>query len=190
VGSTMTVLGEKGEKPPGFALYSAPIPRWLVHLLGPAFLHQDQVFLHFQQSILQKETLKTGKSWKQSYWIPTAVDKGTVMLRNWLDRNGGISWNPAVSQDLSSALPDKRSLFDTYHFHTEKCATCQKALKRVSRIHGALKYSAIILASAGVSGGPCWPLLVAAAVLGLGTGAASKLKGMFHEVPFHHQDNN
>merc|ERR1719433_1882640 len=94
VGSTLLVTGDKGEKPPGFAIYSAPLPRFLVHLLAPAFLHQDQVFLHHQQVILEKQKLKTGKGWRENYWIPTEADKGTVTLRRWLDKNGGIDWSP------------------------------------------------------------------------------------------------
>lgn len=189
VGSTLLVKGRNGEKAPGFAIYTAPIPRFLTHLLAPAFLHQDQVFLHFQQSILQKEQMKNkGKSWKQSYWIPTQADKGTVSLRQWLDRNGGVGWSPAVTNDLA-ALPDKELLFDTYKTHTAQCTTCQKALGRVTKLQAGLKYSAIILASAGLAT-TAWPMLAGGAVLGLGAGAAGKLKKMFHEVPFHHQDNN
>mmetsp|Transcript_29425 Transcript_29425/g.77608 ORF Transcript_29425/g.77608 Transcript_29425/m.77608 type:complete len:556 (+) Transcript_29425:84-1751(+) len=188
VGSTMLVSGQNGEKAPGFAIYSSPLPRWLVHLLAPAFLHQDQVFLHFQQSILQKEMLKTGQSWKQSYWIPTEADKGTVTLRQWLDRNDGIAWSPAASTDLS-ALPDKQLLFDTFKTHTAQCTTCQKALKRVTKVQAALKYSAIVLASAGLSS-TSWPMLLGGTLLGVGAGVTNKLKGMFHEMPFHHQDNN
>ncbi|CAE7939270.1 PAO, partial [Symbiodinium sp. KB8] len=58
VGTTQIVTGENGEKPDGFAIYSAPLPRWVSHLLGPLFLHQDQVFLHYQQIILEKERRK------------------------------------------------------------------------------------------------------------------------------------
>lgn len=188
VGSTMLVNSESGEKPLGFAVYSAPLPRFLVHLLAPAFLHQDQVFLHYQQSILQKETIKTGHTWKGSYWIPTEADKGTVTLRRWLDKNGGIEWNPAVPNDLS-ALPDKNLLFDTYRTHTSQCTTCQKALARVKLVQRMLKYSAVTLAAAGVSA-TSWPMLAGGAILGAGYGAVSKLERMFYEVPFHHQDNN
>lgn len=188
VGSTLLVTGAKGEKPPGFAIYSAPLPRWMLHLLAPAFLHQDQVFLHFQQSILQKETLKNGNDWMKSYWIPTEADKGTVMLRKWLDRNGGVGWSKAANTDLSS-LPDKQLLFDTYRTHTCQCAVCSKALKNTTRTQKFLKYSAIMLGSAGAATANV-PLLAGGAVLGMGAVAAQKVQSMFHEVPFHHQDNN
>lgn len=188
VGSTLVVKGENGEKPKGFALYSAPLPRWVVHLLAPAFLHQDQVFLHHQQSILEKQKLKTGNTWKRSYWIPTEADKGTVTLRKWLDRNGGISWSPSISKTIS-ALPDDKLLFDTYKMHTEQCVVCRAALKRTSLAEHVLKYSALTSAAAGVAT-MSWPLLGSGAVLGLGASACSKLKRMFYEVPYNHQDNN
>lgn len=188
VGSTMLISGEKGEKPPGFALFSSPLPRWLVHVLAPTFLHQDQVFLHYQQSILQKESLKHGTTWKQSYWIPTEADKGTITLRKWLDKNGGIAWSPGVSQDLA-AMPDSKLLFDTYKTHTEKCKTCKEALQRTTTANTIFKYSAVIFASAALSTSSL-PMLVGAGLLGLATGVTSKLKDMFYEVPFRHQDNN
>lgn len=187
VGSTMMILGEKGEKPPGFAIYSAPLPRFLVHLLAPVFLHQDQVFLHFQQTILQKQGLK-GKGWQKSYWIPTEADKGTVALRRWLDKNGGVAWSQGACSDLT-AMPSKELLFDTFKTHTCQCRTCSRALKVTETAHSALKVSSLLLASAGISG-LSWPLLLGGGLLGAGAAATGKLKRMFHEVPFHHQDNN
>jgi phenylpropionate dioxygenase-like ring-hydroxylating dioxygenase large terminal subunit len=187
VGSTMMVKGVNGEKPAGFALFSAPLPRWIVHLLGPSFLHQDSVFLHFQQSILHKAA-KRGKTWAKSYWMPTAADKGTVALRRWLDRNGGVAWGSDVSTDVD-ALPQKELLFDTYKTHTSQCVTCTKALKRTGWVETALKYSALVAGSAGVTTANL-PLLSAGALAGAGSIAAGKVKKMFYEVPFHHQDND
>lgn len=187
VGTTMSVKGPKGEKPPGFANFSAPLPRWVQHLMGPFFLHQDSVFLHFQQSILRKEMAKTGKTWVKSYWIPTSADKGSVALRRWLDKNGGIAWSPAVSAEVA-ALPHKDLLFDTYKTHTAQCVTCSRMLKRTGWVHEALKYSALVGASAGVSSANL-PLLTASAFAGAGAAAAAKVKKLFHEVPFQHQDN-
>lgn len=188
VGTTMLTKNEKGETGSGFGIYSAPLPRWLMHILAPVFLHQDQVFLHHQQAILQKQELKTGQNWMKSYWIPTEADKGTVELRRWLDRNGGVGWSKAVSTALA-AMPDKSLLFDTYKTHTCQCTTCAKALRRTERAQGVLKYSAIAMASAALSTAS-WPLLAGGAVLGAGAVAAGKLRKMFYEVPFHHQDNN
>lgn len=188
VGTTMLIEGENGEKPPGFGIYSLPIPRFLMHILAPMFLHQDQVFLHYQQSILQKETLKTGSTWKKSYWIPTQADKATVELRKWLDRNGGVAWSKAASTDLA-ALPHKDLLFDTYKTHTCQCTTCMRVLKRTERAEGLLKYSALVLASAAVST-TSWPLLAGGAALGAAAVATGKVRKLFYEVPFNHQDNN
>ncbi|CAJ1370445.1 unnamed protein product [Effrenium voratum] len=185
IGSTMLIKGEKGETPKGFGMYNAPLPRWLMHVLGPVFLNQDAVFLHHQQNILEKEKRKHGKSWKESYWIPTEADKGTVTLRRWLDKNGGVGWSKAANTDIETT--DKEQLFDTYKSHTCQCAACQRALKWTDRVNKTFKYSALACASAGLSAGS-WPLLAGGAALGAGAHASAKLRRMFYEVPFHHQD--
>ncbi|CAJ1426778.1 unnamed protein product [Effrenium voratum] len=187
IGSTMLIKGEKGETPKGFGMYNAPLPRWLMHVLGPVFLNQDAVFLHHQQNILEKEKRKHGKSWKESYWIPTEADKGTVTLRRWLDKNGGVGWSKAANTDIETT--DKEQLFDTYKSHTCQCAACQRALKWTDRVNKTFKYSALACASAGLSAGS-WPLLAGGAALGAGAHASAKLRRMFYEVPFHHQDND
>jgi len=189
VGSTFMIDGENGEKPAGFKMYSAPLPRWLVHLLGPMFLHQDQVFLHHQQVILEKEHRKHGNDWQQSYWMPTEADKGTIHLRRWLDKNGGVGWSPAVDVDLA-AMPDKQLLFDTYKTHTSQCSSCQGALRWTNRLNKVFKYSAVACASAGIAGSVSWPLLASSSVLTAAAWASSKVRKMFYEVPFHHQDND
>lgn len=187
VGSVLMMKGLKGESAPGFAMYSAALPRWLVHVMGPAFLHQDQVFLHHQQVILQKQELKTGLDWKKTYWIPTEADKGVVTLRRWLDRNGGVDYSPAAATSLA-AMPEASVLFETYKSHTEKCAACRRALARTSMAEEALKYSAITAGAAGVAAGS-WPLLLGGLAMGAGAKACGKLRKLFYESPFNHQDN-
>jgi phenylpropionate dioxygenase-like ring-hydroxylating dioxygenase large terminal subunit len=188
VGSTFMVEGRNGEKPKAFSVYTLPLPRWFVHLMAPAFLHQDQVFLHFQQSILQKEMAKSpGKSWMDSYWIPTEADKMTVTMRRWLDKNDGVGWCPSAKDDLS-ALPDVSLLFDTYKTHTSQCTTCMKALRNTVIVQKVLKYSAVTMVAAGVATSS-WGMIAGSGVLGFGYQAASKLKKMFYEVPYNHQDN-
>jgi phenylpropionate dioxygenase-like ring-hydroxylating dioxygenase large terminal subunit len=190
VGSTLLINGKNGEKPPGFAIYSAPLPRWMVHLLAPAFLHQDQVFLHHQQAILERQKKKEGVDWDKSYWIPTQADKGTVTLRRWLDKNGGMpAWVASVSpEDVEKTMTDG-VLFDTYKTHTEQCVVCQAALKRTKLLRRGLEYGAVVAGAAGVASTSV-PMLAGGLALGLGATACSKLQKMFYEVPFNHQDNN
>lgn len=158
-------------------------------MLGPLFLHQDQVFLHYQQIILEKERRKHGNDWMQAYWMPTEADKGTIALRRWLDKNGGIAWSPGVDTDMA-AMPDKNLLFDTYKTHTSQCTSCQKALRWTNRLNKVFKYSALACVSAGIVGTVSWPLVASGAALGGATLATEKVRKMFYEVPFHHQDND
>lgn len=191
ISAKMLMTGVNGEKPPanalGYRISAKSVPDWLRHILQPIFVHQDLVFVHHQQAILQNKSRKTGATWKQAYWIPCEADKSTVALRTWLDRTGGIDWSPAVPTDLP-VIADKQRLFDTYLAHTEKCATCREALKKVSRLQMALTYSAIGLGFAGISRVSC-QLLVGGTVLGLAAGALSRVKAMFYRYPFNHQDN-
>mmetsp|Transcript_48579 Transcript_48579/g.128363 ORF Transcript_48579/g.128363 Transcript_48579/m.128363 type:complete len:553 (+) Transcript_48579:100-1758(+) len=190
VGSSLLVKGKNGEKAPGFMIYSAPLPRWLTHILGPTFLHQDQVFLHHQQANLEHQKMKVGTDWDKSYWIPTQADKGTVTLRRWLDKNGGMpEWVASVSPDDVGLTMPEGVLFDTYKTHTETCMVCKKALKNTELLQKGFKYGAIVAGAAGVASTSV-PMMAGGLALGLGAKVCSKLQKMFYEVPFNHQDNN
>mmetsp|Transcript_63428 Transcript_63428/g.188984 ORF Transcript_63428/g.188984 Transcript_63428/m.188984 type:complete len:272 (+) Transcript_63428:3-818(+) len=195
----MILTGTNGELPPsvilGYKLSDIPLPRWLRHLFQPFFVHQDNVFLHEQQAILQLEERKSASTWKKSYWMPCEADKMTIMLRKWLDRNGGIDWIPGIVRDLS-AVDDKEFLFDSYRAHTQHCATCKAALQQVTTANRALEYAALLLTSAGISASfvlhglsESWPLLGGGAALGLGAALTGKVRGLFYKVRYSHQDN-
>lgn len=199
VPAKMVVKGPNGEAPPsvilGYKLSDAPLPRWVRHVFQPFFVHQDNVFLHEQQAILQAEELKTGSTWRKSYWMPCEADKMTIMLRKWLDLNGGIDWVPGISRDLSSA-DNKDLLFDSYKGHTQHCTTCKAALAQVSDANRALEYAALLVTSAGISTSfvqhgfsESWPLLAGGSLLGLGAALTGKVKDLFYTVRYNHQDN-
>jgi len=86
-------------------------------------------------------------------------------------------------------MPEHEHLFDTYHTHTAQCTTCKKALQRSGLVQNALKYSALVAATAGLTSASL-PLLTAGLLAGAGAVAVGKVKKMFHEVPFNHQDND
>lgn len=185
--STVVIKGPRGETTPGYGPYTAPIPRWLDHLLIKFFVVQDEVFLHHQQVILHKEKQKTGQDWASLCWTPTESDKGTIIYQKWLTRNP-LVWPPG-SQTTVTESSDKKVLFDFYRAHTCSCATCKKALRRVSALQTAFKFTAIAAASAGVAIAS-WPVLLGSVGLGLGAAACSQVRSTYYEVSFHHQDNN
>lgn len=195
----MLLRGPNGEEPPplllGYKLSDSALPRWMRHLFQPLFVHQDNVFLHEQQAILQQQEQKLGAGWMKSYWMPCEADKMTIMLRKWLDKNGGIDWIPGVSRDLSS-VEDKEFLFDTWRGHTHQCATCKTALKQVSDANRVLEYLSFLLASAGLSSSvvlhgvsESWPLLALGGVCGGGAVLTGKVKELFYTYTYNHQDN-
>lgn len=48
IGCQVLVKNKEGKPPKGLAFFSLPMPKFLLHMLAPLFLHQDQVFLHHQ----------------------------------------------------------------------------------------------------------------------------------------------
>jgi len=127
------VKNEAGQKPSGFGFFGLPMPTWLGHVLGALFLHQDAVFLHYQEKILAQQ----GKSkWLDAVFTPNPQDKMVIAFRQWLEKRagGGIAWDSGCSSDLPLAERDKQKLFDVWTTHTKDCRVCQDALKNINRV--------------------------------------------------------
>jgi hypothetical protein len=180
-------------------LQSSLLPRWLVHVVAPLFLHQDLVFLHRQQAILQRNELSTGRSWRNMWWTPAQTDTGSIALRRWLDANGGVGWSPGMSASLLFADNAKAQLFDTYRSHTEQCASCQQALHNFSiaeKGFGTLG-SGLVAAAAGAFGAggsngamDPLPLLASGVLFGSSALACGAMRELFHEYRYEAQDND
>jgi len=184
-----------------FAFLQSPLlPRWLVHVVAPLFLHQDLVFLHRQQAILQRNELGTGQSWRSMWWTPAQTDTGSIALRRWLEANGGIGWSPTASS-ASPLFADnaKAQLFDTYRSHTEHCVSCQRALRNFSiaeKAFGTLG-TCFVAAAAGAAGAggshgamDPLPLLASGVLLGSSSLACGAIRELFHEYRYEAQDND
>lgn len=174
----------------GFALLQSPLfPRWFVHVVSPLFLHQDLVFLHRQQSILQRRERGLGGGWRQGYWTPAQTDAGSVALRRWLDWSGGVGWSPSAAVSTLLVDEEKTALFDTYRSHTEQCVHCRQALSNFTLAEKALRSSALVAAAAGLSSAN-WGLLAGGLALGVGSEACSAVRRLFYEYRYEAQDNN
>mmetsp|Transcript_28071 Transcript_28071/g.72193 ORF Transcript_28071/g.72193 Transcript_28071/m.72193 type:complete len:555 (+) Transcript_28071:218-1882(+) len=125
------VAGPDGNmKGNGFVKFSAAMPKWVDHMLGTMFVHQDMVFLHHQEKIVAKRLQREGIRTVDGYIMPTPSDKMTVMFRTWFERfSGGIPWAPGTPMELPPAERDSAKLFDVYNSHTKHCTHCQGALK-------------------------------------------------------------
>ncbi|MBD2777591.1 Rieske 2Fe-2S domain-containing protein [Iningainema tapete] len=148
IGCQVLVKNEAGKPPKGLAFFALPMPTWLGHVLGSLFLHQDLVFLHYQQ----KNLAKRGKGkWLDAVYTPNPQDKMTIAFRKWLENRagGGIPWQ-GCSQNLPPAEEDKQKLFDVWTTHTQNCRVCQNALKNINRLAVLAYVAAVVCLCVGV----------------------------------------
>lgn len=206
IGRQVLIKNDVGKVPSGLAFFSLPMPTWLSHVLGSLFLHQDLVFLHYQEkTVAQRE-----KRWLEEVYTPNPQDKMIIAFRQWLDkRAGGIPWVNETS--LPPAERDKQQLFDVWHTHTKHCHVCRKALVRINwgrrLAYGlvvvcfglALMVDARAIARQAVSGevmGWAMPPLgfwgaIALAILFAAAGyGLQRLKQLFYVYEFEHADND
>jgi hypothetical protein len=125
------------------------MPIWLGHVLASLFLHQDAVFLHYQEKALAKQ----GKDrWLDAVFTPNPQDKMVIAFRQWLKQRagGGIPWDSGCSPDLPPAERDKQKLFDVWTTHTQECKVCQDALKTINRFSVLAYIAAAVCLGLGV----------------------------------------
>lgn len=149
IGCQVLVKNLAGKKPDGIGFFALPMPTWLGHVLASLFLHQDAVFLHYQEKILAKR--RKGK-WLSAVYTPNPQDKMTIAFRQWLENRagGGIPWDCECSQDLPPIEQDKQKLFDVWTTHTQHCRVCQSALKNINRLAVLANVAAIVCLCFGV----------------------------------------
>ncbi|WP_404785331.1 Rieske 2Fe-2S domain-containing protein [Altericista sp. CCNU0014] len=133
IGCQVMVKNSSGELPKGLAFFALPMPTWLGHVLASLFLHQDLVFLHYQEKAFAK---KGGDRWSDSVFTPNPQDKMVITFRQWLHTRagGGVPWDEGCNPSLPAPERDKARLFDVWNTHTKECSYCQNALRTVRRI--------------------------------------------------------
>lgn len=136
IGCQVLVKNEAGKPPKGLAFFALPMPPWLGHILASLFLHQDLVFLHYQEKTLGR---RTASRWVDAVFTPNPQDKMVLAFRQWLEKRagGGVPWAANCDPALPPAERDKRRLFNVWETHTRQCYVCQRALKRVERLRMA-----------------------------------------------------
>ncbi|HIK07836.1 MAG TPA: Rieske 2Fe-2S domain-containing protein [Trichormus sp. M33_DOE_039] len=142
IGCQVFVKNPQGKKPPGLSIFGLPLPTWLGHVLASLFLHQDMVFLHYQEKIINQR--RKGK-WLGAVFTPNPQDKMVITFRQWLDKRagGGIPWAEGYSHDSALGETEPQKLFDVWTTHTQHCTVCQNALANINR----LKVSAYVVAA-------------------------------------------
>jgi phenylpropionate dioxygenase-like ring-hydroxylating dioxygenase large terminal subunit len=138
IGAQVLVKNPQGKLPPGLGFFALPMPTWLGHILASVFLHQDLVFLHYQEkTIADRISQSEGDDrWLDAVYTPNPQDKMTITFRQWLDKRagGGVPW--AGDGTLPEPEWDKRRLFDVWSTHTQHCQYCLAALARLRLARG------------------------------------------------------
>ena len=149
IGTQVFVKNEKGESPKGIGFFALPMPVWLGHILSSVLLHQDSVFLHYQEKFIAQ---RLPEKWLDKVYTPNPQDKMVITLRQWLEKRAGgeIPWDKNCDRQLPPPERDKEKLFDVWNTHTKDCQICQKALKNINRISLAAYLVAIICLSWGI----------------------------------------
>ena len=149
IGCQVLVKNDSGKTPKGLAFFALPMPTWLGHVLASLFLHQDLVFLHYQEKSLARR--RKGK-WLDTVYTPNPQDKMVIAFRKWLENRagGGIPWAAGCNPDLPEAERDKQKLFDVWTTHTQHCSVCRDALKNIERISVLAYLAAAVCLCLGV----------------------------------------
>jgi len=104
-------------------------PRWLQHIGNHTVLEDDQVFLHWQERVLERR----GGSHHalRAFHLPTGADLYIRALHDWVNRYGG---EPFPGESLPPRL-DQATLMDRLEAHTRHCRSCSVALRRLKQLH-------------------------------------------------------
>lgn len=114
-------------KLPGFFIKIRP--RWYYHIGQNGVLEDDQIFLHYQERYL---AAKGGSAnFNKSFYLATKADTFVSELRKWVNQYHGETF---PGESLPPLLLNRELLLERYHSHTEKCASCRHALKRVQQL--------------------------------------------------------
>ena len=140
-------------------------PRWLQHIGNHTVLEDDQVFLHWQERVVEQE----GGSSRalRAFHLPTGADLYIRALLDWVQRYGG---EPFPGQPLPPRQ-NRALLMDRAETHTRHCRSCGGALRRLQWLHRC-SGPAIVLTLGGTAWVGATPLgltllLLTAALLGL-----------------------
>jgi phenylpropionate dioxygenase-like ring-hydroxylating dioxygenase large terminal subunit len=202
IGAQILVKNPQGKLPPGLGLFALPMPIWLGHILASIFLHQDLVFLHYQE-----RNIATKDRWLNAVYTPNPQDKMIITFRQWLEyrAGGGVAWDASCNHDLPPVERDKRVLFDVWSTHTVNCQYCKTALKRLRWARAgsyglaiAVLAIAILLESQSIAQSHQTALIsiafsgrvaISLGLTGLGYGI-HKLIGLFYVYEFEHANND
>lgn len=125
-------------------------PQWLQHIGNHTVLEDDQLFLHWQERVIERrggshDTLR-------QYHLPTQADLYVRALHDWVNRYGG---EPFPGQPLPQRQ-NRQALMERFEAHTRHCRSCAGADRRLKRLQ-PLCWILVALAGLGAAwSGPGW----------------------------------
>ena len=131
-------------------------PRWLQHIGNHTVLEDDQLFLHWQERVVEQHG--GNRRALRQFHLPTSADLYVRSLHDWVQRYGG---EPFPGEPLPPRL-GLTALMERDESHTRHCRSCSGALQRLRQLRR-------LCVPTGVAG------LAAAAWLGAGPAALAAL---------------
>jgi len=102
-------------------------PEWLQHIGNHTVLEDDQVFLHWQERVLERRGGSAAAG--RAFFLATPADRYVLALHDWVNRYAGV---PFPGQSLPARL-DRPALMDRHGSHTVHCRACSGALAQIRR---------------------------------------------------------
>ena len=146
------ILFRAGTTIGGFpALLTKILPRWYDHIQRNDILTGDLVLLHKQERLLRKAGDEEGRDWRSRFYTPASADIMVNLFREWIDKYGPPTWAPGTSPHLPPELENRKQLLDLQSYHTDHCASCQKAQKVFQALVVVLGGIGLLLLGGGVA---------------------------------------
>jgi phenylpropionate dioxygenase-like ring-hydroxylating dioxygenase large terminal subunit len=123
-------------------------PQWLQHLGNHVVLEDDQLFLHWQERVLEQRG--GSQEAMRSFHLPTSADLYIRALHDWVNRYGS---EPFPGEHLPPRQT-RRALMERYEAHTLHCRSCSGADRRLRQLQPWSWAAAAIAAVASAWLGP------------------------------------
>ncbi|MBM5784839.1 MAG: Rieske 2Fe-2S domain-containing protein [Cyanobacteria bacterium K_DeepCast_35m_m1_288] len=115
-------------------------PQWLQHLGNHVVLEDDQLFLHWQERVLEQRG--GSKEAMRSFHLPTSADLYIRALHDWVNRYGS---EPFPGERLPPRQT-RHALMERYEAHTLNCSSCSGADRALRQLQ-PLSWAAAALAA-------------------------------------------
>jgi hypothetical protein len=150
-------------------------PQWLQHISNHTVLEDDQIFLHWQERVLEARGGSAALS--RACHLATGADTYVKALRDWVVSGAG---EPFPNQALPARL-GRSALVERYESHTRHCRSCSGALRQIRRWRPLLAPLAW-LALLAIAWFHTLPVLIPAALVAVAAGVAAWKLGQWERL--------